>query len=279
MTLQQITRRLSAAGIENSAHEARLLVSHVTGLSPDRLRLMQDVELPDPDGTLERLVTSREGRYPLQYLLGTWGFWRQEYEVSPDCLIPRSDTECLLETALSLVPTNGRFLDVCTGSGCIAISLVCERPDVSAVAVDLYENTLALARRNVQRNGVDAHRLRLCRGDALVGDFIADADRFDLILSNPPYIPSGRLSTLQPEVGFEPSAALDGGEDGLRFYRAMLQLPRYRNALRPGGSFVFEIGYDQADALIALAEQCGDACCIRHDLNGLPRVAVVTPVA
>lgn len=279
MTLQKIVRRLSAAGIENSAHEARLLVSLVTGHSLDQLRLMPEVDFPDADGSLERLIAAREERYPLQYLLGTWGFWRQEYEVSPDCLIPRSDTECLLEAALERLSVDAHVLDVCTGSGCIAISLLCERPDASGVAVDLYENTLALARRNAQRNGVDAHRLRFCRGDALVGDFIADADRFDAILSNPPYIPSGRLSTLQPEVGFEPSAALDGGEDGLRFYRAMLQNPRYRRALRPGGSFFFEIGYDQADALIALAAQCGDDCTIRHDLGGQPRVAVVTPVA
>ena len=109
MTLQQITRRLSAAGIENSAHEARLLVSHVTGLSPDRLRLMQDVELPDPDGTLERLVTSREGRYPLQYLLGEWDFYHQTYEVGEDCLIPRADTEILVEEAIRRLPQEAHF--------------------------------------------------------------------------------------------------------------------------------------------------------------------------
>ncbi len=274
MTLRDIQARFLRAGIENAAEEARLLASHVLGVSLDVLRMQPSVELDDPDGALERAVSQREQRYPLQYLIGTWGFWRQEYEVSPDCLIPRPDTEVLLEYAVRNAPRGGRVLDLCTGSGCIAISLLCEHSDLSAVAVDLYDNTLAIAKRNAVRNGVDGDRLTFLRGDVLNGDFMASLGQFDMILSNPPYIPARVVDGLAPELHFEPRAALDGGEDGLVFYRRMLEQD-YRAALRPGGSFVFEIGYDQADDLRSLAGE--DACEIIHDLGGRARVAIVTP--
>jgi release factor glutamine methyltransferase len=275
MTFRDIQSRLLRAGIENAAEEARLLAVHFSGVSDAVLRMQPTTELADPDGALERAVTQREGHYPLQYLLGTWGFWRQEYEVSPDCLIPRADTEVLLEYAVRHAPKGGRVLDLCTGSGCIAISLLCERPDLSAVAVDLYENTLDVARRNAARNGVGGDRLTFLQGDVLDGGFMASLGQFDMILSNPPYIPARVVDGLAPELHFEPRAALEGGEDGLMFYRRMLQ-PDYRAALGAGGSFVFEIGYDQADALRALAGE--DACEILHDLGGNARVAIVTPV-
>lgn len=273
MTLRDIQSRLLRAGIENAAEEARLLAAHFSGVSDAVLRMQPTTELADPDGALERAVTQREGHYPLQYLLGTWGFWRQEYEVSPDCLIPRADTEVLLEYAVRHAPQNGRVLDLCTGSGCIAISLLCERPDLRGVAVDLYENTLNVARRNAARNGVGGDRLTFLQGDVLDGGFMASLGQFDMILSNPPYIPARVVDALAPELHFEPRAALEGGEDGLLFYRRMLQ-PDYRAALGAGSSFVFEIGYDQADALRALAGK--DACEILHDLGGNARVAIVT---
>ena len=274
MTLRDIQARFLRAGIENAAEEARLLASHILGVSLDALRSQPTAPLDDADGALERAVARREEHYPLQYLLGTWGFWRQEYEVSPDCLVPRADTEILLDYAVRHAPKNGRVLDLCTGSGCIAISLLCERPDLSAVAVDLYENTLALAKRNAARNGVGEERLTFVQADVLDGGFMAALGRFDMILSNPPYIPTRTVDGLAPELHFEPRAALDGGEDGLIFYRRML-CPDYRAALRAGGSFAFEIGYDQADALRALAG-C-EPCEILHDLGGRARVAIVTP--
>ena len=274
MTVCDIQARFLRAGIENAAEEARLLAAHFSGIRDAVLRAQPTVELADPDGALERAVVQREQHYPLQYLLGTWGFWRQEYEVSPDCLIPRSDTEVLLEYAVRRAPQGGRVLDLCTGSGCIAISLLCERPDLRAVAVDLYENTLAIAQRNAVRNGVGSDRLTFLRGDVLKGDFMASLGQFDMILSNPPYIPARVVYGLAPELHFEPRAALDGGEDGLIFYRRMLERD-YRAALCEGGSFVFEIGYDQADELRAFAGE--DACEIVCDLGGRARVAIVTP--
>ncbi len=272
MTLTELTRRLSACGIESAADEARMLAAHVAGCEPSALRLLADAPLPDPNGRLEMLVARREAREPLQYLLGTWGFWRQEYEVSPDCLIPRPDTETLVDFAVRWLPHGARVLDLCTGSGCIAVSLLCERPDLTGVAVDLYENTLAVARRNAVRNGVGEERLTFLRGDVLQGDFLADLGTFDAILSNPPYIPTATVATLAPELTFEPRAALDGGEDGLIFYRRMLQ-PDYRAALREGGVLAFEIGYDQGDALRALASEW--QCDVLRDLGGCDRVAVI----
>lgn len=276
VTIHEIEARWKRVGIENAAAEALLLAAHITGMPTDRLRLDRTAPLPDPDGRLESATAQREGHYPLQYLLGSWGFWRQEYEVSPACLIPRADTETLVEYAVRHAPQGGRVLDLCTGSGCIAISLLCERPDLTGVAVELYEDTLALARRNAVRNGVSDERLTLLQGDVLRGDFLGAMGQFDMILSNPPYISSATVDTLAPELTHEPRAALDGGEDGLIFYRRMLGSD-YRALLRRGGSFVFEIGYDQADALRVLA--AGDACEIVRDLGGCDRVAVITPDA
>ena len=274
MTVTDIAALLQHANVENAAEEALLLAAHVTGVSSDRLRTRRQQPLPDAEGKLADLVRRRAAHEPLQYLVGTWGFWRQEYEVSPDCLIPRADTEILVEYAVKHAPRGGRVLDLCTGSGCIAVSLLCERPDLTGVAVELYPETLALARRNATRNGLDDGRLTFWQGDVLKGDFLPMLGTFDMILSNPPYVPSATVDTLAPELLHEPRAALDGGADGLVFYRRMLATD-YRAALRPGGLLAFEIGYDQADALRALAAP--DVCEVLRDLGGCDRVACITP--
>ena len=275
MTYRQLIDTLRAAGIENAAAEARLLACHFTGVSENTLRTEPDAPLPDTNGQLTAALSRRANREPLQYILGTWAFWRQDYDVTPDCLVPRPDTEVLIEQALRLLPPGGRFLDLCTGSGCIAISLLCERPDLTAVAVELSEPTLALAKRNAVRNGVEEHRLTLLHGDVLTGDFLADLGGFDLIVSNPPYIPTGDLAALPPETQKEPRLALDGGEDGLLFYRRMLSSD-YLAKCKAGGSLLFEIGYDQADALRQLTSTRGLNCRIIKDYGGNDRVAWVT---
>ncbi|MBQ8718519.1 MAG: peptide chain release factor N(5)-glutamine methyltransferase [Clostridia bacterium] len=271
MTYRQLISRLLQAGIENAAGEARLLIEHFCGC--DASLLHPDTPLPENAQLLEA-VRRRERREPLQYILGSWFFWRQEYEVSPDCLVPRPDTEILLEQALRHLPRGGRFLDLCTGSGCIAISLLCERSDLHAVAVELSAPTLALAGRNAVRNGIGTDRLTLLQGDVLCPDFLGKIGVFDVILSNPPYIPTRDLATLPPETQQEPALALDGGEDGLLFYRRMLE-PDYLALLRPGGCLLFEIGYDQGDALRALAAERGLTCTIIRDYGGNDRVAWV----
>ena len=274
MTIKELTARLSAAGIENAAYEARLLAQQLSHVPP---AFDPTLSLPDPDGLLREAVQKREERYPLQYLLGTWGFWREEYEVSPACLIPRSDTELLVEYAAKHLPQGARFIDLCTGSGCIAISLLCERPDLYGVAVELFEETLALAERNARRNGVEADRLTFVQGDVLDGAFMRELGQFDAIISNPPYITPAVIDTLEQELSFEPRAALDGGEDGLVFYRRMITGMDYLSAMKQNGCFIFEIGYDQGEALQALARQNGFTCELHRDLGGQHRMAVLRP--
>ncbi len=249
---REVAERLLAAGVENAAWEAQLLCEKFDG------------------DALEAAVIRRVQRYPLQYILGEWGFWRESYEVSEHCLVPRPDTEHLVEQAIRRLPEQARFLDLCTGSGCVAISVLCSRPDTSAVAVDLFEQTLALAARNAARNGVP-ERVEFRLADVLAG--CDEENVYDAILSNPPYIQNEVVPTLADEVKHEPAAALCGGEDGLDFYRAILS--KWRKALKRGGFFLFEIGYDQADALKSLAAEHGLAATVFRDFGGNDRVVLL----
>ena len=252
MTEQKIKERLVQAGIENAAWEARLMRESLAGEA------------------LEQAVDKRCTHYPLQYILGEWGFWRESYEVNEHCLVPRPDTEHLVEQAITRLPQNARFLDLCTGSGCVAISTLCSRPDTSAMAVDLFPQTLALAERNAVRNGV-RERFTPCLCDVLKG--YESEERFDAILSNPPYIRAEAMKALTREVQHEPAAALLGGEDGLDFYRAILG--KWRKLLKPNGFFLFEIGYDQAQEIRTLAEEHGLHATVFRDYGGNDRVALL----
>ncbi len=252
MTQQMIKERLLEAGIENAAGETRLLQETFAGKA------------------LEDAVQRRCTHYPLQYILGEWCFWRECYEVNEHCLVPRPDTEHLVEQAIKRLPQNACFLDLCTGSGCVAISTLCSRSDTRAVAVDLFPETLALAERNAVRNGVrERFTPKLC--DVLEG--CEWEERFDAILSNPPYIRAEAMETLSCEVKHEPSAALFGGDDGLDFYRAILE--KWRKLLKKDGFFLFEIGYDQADEIKALAKEHGLCATIFRDYGGNDRVALL----
>lgn len=274
VSILTLTKILESAGIGDTytcKYEAELLVSHFCHVHRAMLPLRRNEVFVS--AALNDAVKKRIARYPLQYIIGEWQFCTENYLVSPDCLIPRADTEILVEAAEELLPENGRFIDLCTGSGCIAISLLAARKDASGVAVDLYPNTLALAQKNAERNGV-ADRFGALLRDVLKADFMEDLGRFDLILSNPPYIPSTVVNTLAPEVGFEPRAALDGGDDGLIFYRALVSL--YPRFLTPAGKLILEIGYDQGDLLRDLAREHQLSCEIRKDLGGCDRVAILS---
>lgn len=269
MTYAGITAVLTAAGIDSPEYDAALLIEHFCGVEPSLLRFTPERDFVEP--ALAEAVARRAAREPLQYILGEWAFWRQTYRVAPGCLIPRPDTELLVEYAAKILPPGGRLLDLCTGSGCIAISTLAERPDCTGEAVDHFDVPLALATENAARNGV-ADQLTVRRGDVLRGE---GADGlYACILSNPPYIEREVVPTLAPELAHEPSTALDGGDDGLIFYRAIVT--QYRAHLAPGGCFIFEIGYDQADALRGIAQAAGMDCAIRRDLGGCDRMAVLT---
>ena len=256
MDFEAVKKRLCAAGIENATGEARILCDTLTGEA------------------LKAAVARRCTHYPLQYILGTWCFYREEYEVNESCLIPRSDTEILVDEAIRMLPNGARFIDICTGSGCIAVSTLKNRPDTVGTAVDLFENTLALATKNAVRNGV-AERFTPLLADATAAppDHLPKGG-FDAILSNPPYIESTVVNGLQQEVQFEPRAALDGGADGLLFYRSILE--KWRSLLAENGMILFEIGYDQAAALCDLAAQYGYTCVVKKDFGGNDRVCILT---
>ena len=248
----KVKNQLLEAGIENADIEARLLCERFSGEA------------------LADAVARRMTHYPLQYLIGEWGFWKESYEVSEHCLVPRPDTEHLVEQAIKRLPQGAKFLDLCTGSGCVAVSVLASRTDTEAVGVDLFEPTLALAARNAEKNGVAA-RLTLRLEDVLKG---ADWDvQFDAILSNPPYIRRAVMAELSEEVCHEPYAALCGGEDGLDFYRAILE--KWSHFLKPNGFFLFEIGYDQAQDLKDLAAQYGRAATFFRDYGGNDRVVLL----
>lgn len=273
MTYREICTRLASAGIESAEWDAQLLLEHFCGADALSLKTAPDADWGDT-AELKAAILRRSERYPLQYLMGEWAFYRQTYEVSPDCLIPRSDTEILVEQAIRLLPQGARFADLCTGSGCVAISTLAERPDTAAVAVEKYSRTLALAERNAAKNGVRDRFYPLCR-DVLVDPTLpVELSQLDAILCNPPYIPTDVLMTLEPELNAEPIVALDGGEDGLIFYRTLLQ--NAAKHLKESGFFLFEIGYDQAESVKDLGQRYGfSGYELFRDLGGNDRVVKI----
>lgn len=270
MTLRTIESALTAAGISpaDAAYEARLLASHFTGISIARLLTMRDEELPSP--ALTDAVARRVKREPLQYILGVWDFMGLPFAVSPDCLIPRADTETLVEAALPRLPQNARVADLCTGSGCIGISLAHLRPDVSVTAVDLFETTLRMAEENAPRLGV-ADRFHPILGD-VTADLFPAGVFFDVIVSNPPYITFNEMNGLAPELSFEPRAALTDEGDGLSVIRGVLRTAV--RTLTDTGVLLMEFGADQGAAVTALARDAGLTAEILQDTAGHDRVLI-----
>ena len=212
-----------------------------------------------------------EAREPLAYILGEWYFYDETYRVTPDVLIPRPDTEILVEAAIKCIPRGGIFIDLCTGSGCIAVSVLRHRPDLRAVAADISAAALDIARDNAVVNGV-ADRLSLLCADIASEDFaqrLTGGLKFDALLSNPPYIKTDVIGSLEKEVRAEPAIALDGGEDGLHFYRIIEKLRP--DILQVKSVTLLEIGYDQAQAVRCLFGG-GD---ILKDYGGNDRVFVL----
>ncbi len=238
--------------------------------------LMRGAEETDP--MIEtRCLSAAEGRaegIPLAYLLGVSPFCGEDFHSAPGCLIPRADTETLVEEARARMPEGGILWDLCSGSGCVPISVLLGRPDIKeAWGVELYPSAIATAERNRARFADRiGDRFFLVAGDVLCGD-APDTGAPSVITANPPYISSDVVDTLDVEVQMEPRTALDGGEDGMDYYRAILS--GYLDRLAPGGSIIFEIGYDQKRAIRALAAQFDCTCIIRRDYAGNDRVAVI----
>ena len=237
--------------IETARLDAELLIGHALKLERIGLYLEHHKPLkPDELGTIRSLVKRRAAYEPIHYILGYREFWSVRLNVDPRVLIPRPDTERLVELALSTLTKNHTtILDLCTGSGAIALALAKEREDLRITATDLSADALAVAQNNA--SALSLSNIRFSQSDL----FETIEDRFDLIVSNPPYIVREDLADLMPDVrDFEPMMALDGGEDGLLFYRKIMTSAP--NHLKPEGHLLLEIGCDQADAVRALIESC-----------------------
>lgn len=264
MTLAELTKRLEKAGVEDAAFDAARLICYTQGVS--RASLMAERGRDFTDNTLEEAVRRRESGEPLQYILGEWEFMGVPIKVSPACLIPRADTEVLASLAADMLPDSGRFADLCTGSGCIAVSVLHLRSDATAVAVELYGDTLDLARENAEINGVDS-RLELIRADVCTDCLQGE---FDIIVANPPYIAESEMASLPREVKAEPRHALTDGGDGLSFIKSIIDI--YPAHLKKDGILAVEIGWRQGEAVCEYAKQRGLSAEIIPDMGGRDRV-------
>ena len=259
---------LSAAGVPDPRTDAELILSHVTGLGRMNMLMMGQNELThEQEQRFSSLLLSRAKRVPLQYLLGVQYFYGLPFQVDDRVLIPRQETEELCEWGLSFLKgkPSPKALDLCTGSGAIAVTLKHNCPQAAVTASDLSADALSLARQNAEQNRADIRFLQGDLWEPLTGE------RFDLILSNPPYIPSLDCDTLQTEVMQEPRMALDGGADGLDFYRRIAG--EAISHLLPGGMIAVELGIGEAEAVAALFREAGLAdVSIRTDLYGIARM-------
>ena len=247
--------RLRAARVDQPAIDARLMLEAAAGVTRTDILADPHRELTDEQArTLDAYLSRRERREPVSHILGRKGFWKIMLSVTRDVLTPRPDTETVVEVALAAFPETMSFnvLDLGVGSGAILLAILAERPAAKGLGVDISDEALAVARENAANLDLNT-RCALLRGDWTAG--LADAN-FDLVVANPPYIPSADIETLEPEVrDHEPRMALDGGADGLDAYR--LLAPEILRVLKPGGVFAVEIGHDQAGAVEALFRDAG----------------------
>lgn len=261
-------------GVDAPRLTAELLLASALGC--DRVRLYLDFDKPLGEPELARyraLVKRRAEGEPTAYLVGAREFWGRRFQVDARVLVPRPETELLVEAALAALPEAGAALDLGTGSGAVAVSLALGRPGARVTAVDLSAEALEVARANAAALGAAV--------ELLAGDLFAPLPagaRFDVIASNPPYVPTGELAGLQREVRREPRLALDGGPDGLAVLRRIVaEAPRW---LSPGGALLLEMHESHLEALPALCLAAGFAAAeARRDLAGLPRLTVARMAA
>lgn len=227
--------------------EACLILEHLFGAT--RADIILSRERDYPSERIEELISKREQKIPLQYIIGKWYFMGLELNVSPDCLIPRPDTEILVYEAIKLLKTGGTVCDLCTGSGCIGLSILKHRSDTAhATLVDISSGALDIARQNSKCLSLDEK----CTLLTLDVTLEMPHGRFDMIVSNPPYIPSADIATLSDEVKKEPTIALDGGSDGLSIINSILRLAP--SALAENGYLLIEFGYDQSEKIVQIMD-------------------------
>jgi release factor glutamine methyltransferase len=269
----EITNTLKQARVDNPRLDARILVAHVLNADTSVTFLRNDMQLTEKQTqTLDGLVARRLAREPVSRIVGTREFWGMPFEVTPATLDPRADTEVLVSAVIDHKQRIGtsapRILDLGTGTGCITLALLQNLPDATAVAVDIDETTLAVARRNAAANAF-AGRIQFARmswAEALAGPF-------DVIVSNPPYLNADDMVQLSPEVRYDPERALFGGADGLDCYRTII--PDLRRIAAPTALIALEVGLGQAGKVAQLLEnQAFRVVEIRSDLGSIPRCVV-----
>mgnify|MGYP004502941593 FL=1 len=262
---------LAAAGIEEAELDARLLLEEICGTDRNTLLVHGDRNVTEEElAQYKEMLEKRSVHIPLQQIIGRQSFMGLDFYVDENVLIPRQDTELLVEEALQELHDGMRILDMCTGSGCILLSLLKYSNDCEGIGADISEEALKVAERNRVQLGLE--NAAFIRSDL----FEAVEGKFDLLVSNPPYICSDVIDTLMPEVReHEPRQALDGSADGLHFYRRILA--ECRTYLKPGGMLLFEIGYDQGEAVKRLMEENGFLEVeVKKDYGRLDRVVLGT---
>ncbi len=270
----QIRDALEQAGVESASFETMQLVCATLGISEATLIAEGEAPISQNDwNRLDRMLQKRLQGYPLQYLLGEWGFYGRDFFVGEGVLIPRADTEILCAAVISKIRNRAAtVIDLCSGSGCIAVTIALECPNTTVYAVEKSEAAFSYLQQNIARHHAP---VKAFLADALDPAIVADLPECDLIISNPPYLTATDLQGLQTEVSFEPTMALDGGTDGLDFYRCLTA--RWKTRLKTGGQFFYEIGMGQGGPVAEIFAQNG-FCNISEetDLSGVIRVIHAT---
>ena len=272
-----VRRQLRESGVEASTLEARELVCFGTGKS--REELQRDSRLyasPEREVQVRRLVERRMAGEPVAYLIGEWEFYGLPLDISQEVLIPRADTEVLAEQAIAYIKTLGecRVLDLCAGSGCVGLAVASQCPQARVVLGEIDDSALKICRQNIRRCGLSG-RVSPIQADAREKP-ARSLGEFQCVVCNPPYIPTGDIAGLEISVrDYEPHLALDGGADGLDFYRAVTR--EWREVLVPGGRLYFEVGIGQADPVLRLmrSQGFGDLQVVK-DYHKIPRVVLGT---
>ena len=267
-------KKLEAAGVKDFVFEAKQIIMHVTGFTPTQILTDYNKPLTDfQENNLVAIVHQREVHYPLQYIFGNWDFYGRTFKVGVGVLIPRADTEVVVETAIQSVSDTKapKILDLCAGSGCIGITLGLEIPDSEVTLVEKYDEALRYTVENVKINNSKA---KILKGDVFETPQF-EKESFDLVVSNPPYIPLDEMKYCSPEVKFEPETALLAEDEGLEFYKAIIE--NFTPPIKKGGKLCFEVGFKQAEKVRDLLYAKGFRDIkIKNDLNGIGRCVLGT---
>lgn len=263
-------KALEKAGIEDYVFEAKQIIKHITGFSSSEILMNYTSKLSEfQRNNLTAIIRQRELRYPLQYIFGEWSFYGRDFYIGPGVLVPRADTETVIEVCLEFLSDkkSPKILDLCAGSGCIGITLAKEKEDCTCLMVEKFPEAMRYAEKNIARNKAD--NAKIIAGDVFEGT--GSGEKYDLIVSNPPYVSENEMETVSPETKYEPETALLGGADGLEFYKAITE--NYKRSLESNGLLVFEVGIGEAEAVKEILKTAGfKKTNTKKDLNGIERV-------